>query len=148
MPSGSTRVLLQHARPVYSAAAAACGGDEMAEAVAQRVLASAARARDPESLDRRHLIQEAVLLAVRVDPRPELAAMALDEREAVALARLADCSVHDIALVLRITVQAVKAAMSRGLRRAAASSALEQRVLSRGGIRGIPHTGCGRPARP
>jgi Sigma-70, region 4 len=127
MPSGSTRALLQHAGPVYSAAAAACGGDEMAEAVAQRVLASAVRA--PGSLDRRHLIREAVLLAVRVDPCPELAAMALDEREAVALARLADCSVLDIALVLGITVQAVKAAMSRGLRRAAASSALEQRVL-------------------
>lgn len=129
MPCESTRALLQHAGPVYSAAAAACGGHEMAEAVAQRVLASAVRARDPESLDRRHLIQEAVLLAVRVDPCPELAAMALDEREAVALARLADCSVLDIALVLGITVQAVKAAMSRGLRRAAASSALEQRVL-------------------
>ena len=41
-----------------------------------RVLASAVRARDPESLDRRHLIQEAVLLAVRVDPCPELAALA------------------------------------------------------------------------
>ena len=49
-----------------------------------RVLASAVRARDPESLDRRHLIQEAELLAVRVDPCPELPAMALDEREAVA----------------------------------------------------------------
>jgi hypothetical protein len=44
------------------------------DAVAQRVLASAVRARDPESLDRRHLIQDAVLLAVRVDPCPELAA--------------------------------------------------------------------------
>jgi hypothetical protein len=105
---------------VYSAAAAACRDPSLAEAVAERVLTSAARAGTGcVGFDRRRLVEQAVVLGVRVDPAPPFDDLPLDEREAVALARLAGCTVGEIAIVLESSVEGVKDAMLRALERLA-----------------------------
>jgi hypothetical protein len=120
MYSGSARTLLSHAGPVYSAAAAACNDRSLAEAVAERVLTSAARSGGGNvRVDRLRLVEQAVVLGVRVDPAPPFDGMPLDEREAVALARLAGCTVGEIALALDSSPEGVKAALLRALERLA-----------------------------
>jgi hypothetical protein len=120
--SGSARALLSHTGPVYSAAAAACRDPSLAEAVAERVLTSAARAGAGEAGlpgDRRRLVEQAVVLGIRVDPAPPFDCLPLDEREAVALARLAGCTVGEIAVALESSAESVKDAMLRALERLA-----------------------------
>jgi hypothetical protein len=120
--SGLARTIQSHTGPVYSAAAAACRDHSMAEAVAERVLTAAARACAGDvGFDRQRLVEQAVVLGVRVDPAPPFDGLALDEREAVALARLAGCTVGEIALVLESSAEDVKAAMLRALERLAAT---------------------------
>jgi Sigma-70, region 4 len=116
--SGLARTLLSHAGPVYSAAAAACRDPSLAEAVAERVLTSAAGAGEA-CCDRRRLVEQAVVLGVRVDPAPPFDGLPPDEREAVALARLAGCTVGEIAIVLESSAEGVKGAMLRALERLA-----------------------------
>lgn len=118
MATGSTRTAWAHARRVYAAALPACSDPQVAEAITERVLTSAVRQGGGDvRLDCQRLIEEAIVLAMRVDPAPAFAEMPLDEREAVALARLGGCSALEIALVLETSVAGVKAAMLRGLGR-------------------------------
>jgi DNA-binding NarL/FixJ family response regulator len=122
MTAGSTCTVLEHAGSVYAATVAACRHEQIAEAITERVVTSALRSNGWDaSLDRSRLIEQAVVLAVRVDPCPALARLPVEEREAIALARLAGCSVQEIALALETGVDHVKAAMSRTLRHMSAS---------------------------
>jgi DNA-binding NarL/FixJ family response regulator len=119
MPSGAIHAVLDHAGYVYGAATAACADSELAEAITERVLASAFGTAGGERLDRARLVEEAVLLAVRIDPSPPFAGLPVEEREVIALARLGGCSAKEIALALEISVESVKAAMRSGLVRLA-----------------------------
>jgi Sigma-70, region 4 len=108
-------------RHVYSAAVAASRDPTTAVEISERVLLTTA----PEvvggdgSLDRRQLVERAIRLGVRMAPAPGFAAMEADDREAIALARLAGYSVGEIAVTLDTSVDDVKARMLRGLRTAA-----------------------------
>jgi DNA-binding NarL/FixJ family response regulator len=119
MPSGSVGGVLDHAGYVYGAATAACADPSLAEAVAERVLTSATRSGCGEAVERGRLVEEALVLAVRVDPSPPFAGLPPMEREVIALARLGGCSAHEIALALETSIASVKAAMRTGLARLA-----------------------------
>src|SRR4051812_33589403 len=95
---------------VYGAALAAAGSPGMAADVTGHVLAGA-----PESGER-ELVARAVRLAVRGAPHPAFAALEPDDREAVALVRLAGCSDGEAASVLGIDVAEVRRRLLRGLR--------------------------------
>jgi DNA-binding CsgD family transcriptional regulator len=119
MAPGATRAVLDHAGYVYSAAGAACADPELAEAIAERVLTAAIRAPCGEPPDRARLVEEAVVLGVRIHPAPPFDALPLNEREAIALARLGGCSAQEIALASETSIEQVKAAMRSGLARLA-----------------------------
>jgi DNA-directed RNA polymerase specialized sigma24 family protein len=108
-------------RQVYSAAVAASRDHTAAVEIAERVFLTAPSkgfGRDP-SLDRRQLVERAIRLGVRMAPAKGFAEMQADDREAIALARLAGYSVAEIAVSLDTTVDDVKARMLRGLRSSA-----------------------------
>jgi hypothetical protein len=105
--------------PVHSLAVAACADATTAEAIAERVILEAAAERVP----RAELEHRALALAVRAQPIPELAPMCAEDREAVALARLAGRTVPEIARALGVEEREVKARMLRGLRAVAGSLA-------------------------
>jgi DNA-directed RNA polymerase specialized sigma24 family protein len=106
---------------VYGAALAAAKTPTMAADVTGHVLAGAVAG--PGS-DEHALVARAVRLAVRSDPHPRFAAMEPDDREAVALVRLAGCSDGEAARVLGIDVGEVRRRLLRGLRAIAAATAL------------------------
>jgi DNA-directed RNA polymerase specialized sigma24 family protein len=106
---------------VYGAALAAAASEETAADVTGHVLAGAAA--EPGS-DERALVALAVRLAVRGAPHPQFAAMEPDDREAVALVRLAGCSDGEAARVLGVDVREVRLRLLRGLRSLAAASTL------------------------
>ena len=95
---------------VYGAALAAAGSPDRAADVAGRVLAG-----EPEA-DESALVARAVRLAVRGAPHPSFAPMAPDDREAVALVRLAGCTDGEAARVLGTDVADVRRRLLRGLR--------------------------------
>jgi DNA-directed RNA polymerase specialized sigma24 family protein len=101
--------------PVHALAAAVCADRAVAESIATRVVLDGARGRAP----RADLEQRAVALAVRAEPVASLAPMLAEDREAVALARLAGRSVPQIARALGVEEREVSRRMLRGLRAAA-----------------------------
>jgi hypothetical protein len=119
MARGATRAVLDHAGYVYGAATAACADPELAEAIAERVLTAAIRSPCGGLADRGRLVEEAVVLGVRVHPAPPFDALPLEEREAIALARLGGCTAQEIALATETSIEQVKASMRSGLERLA-----------------------------
>jgi DNA-directed RNA polymerase specialized sigma24 family protein len=99
---------------VYGAALAASAGPAAAAQITGRVLPRA------EGLDNDAAAVRAIRLAAREAPAPTLALMAPDDREAVALARLAQFSSARIAGELGIGEPEVRRRMLRGLRAQAA----------------------------
>ena len=73
-------------------------------------------AQDGARVERRAVLEHAVLHAVEHAPAPTFAAMAVEDRAAVALVRLAGYSVADVATALAVGETCVKARMLRGLR--------------------------------
>ncbi len=119
---------------VYGAAMAASSDAGVAEEVTERVLLA-----DPGG-DSSVLVERAVLLAVRTSPDAALARMRVQEREVVALARLAGATTTRIAAVLALEPKAVRALMTSGLRA----------VVNRDGAPRTPPppSGCGSAASP
>ena len=110
-----TRALIDASVPhVYGAALAAAAGPAAAAEVTQDVMVAAAAG--AERSDARSLVARAVIRAVRTAPHPAFAPMPEGEREVVALARLARCSVPEIAELLQIPAAEARSRMTRGLR--------------------------------
>jgi hypothetical protein len=98
---------------------AAAADAETAEEATLRVFAAAgAGLRDSDAL-----AAAAVRLAVRAAPRPAFAPMEVEDREAVALARLLRLPEHRIAAILGIEIAEVRRRLLRGLRAACAETA-------------------------
>ena len=101
----------EHLDEVWRAALAASGDHDVAEEVTTAVLRAA-----PHDAARRELVRRAVLSAVRRGPAPAFAGMGYDEREAVALARIAGCPVAEIAAALGVGEGAARGLLTSGLR--------------------------------
>jgi hypothetical protein len=119
---------------VYAAALAASGNQAVAEHVTERVMLAAGGG------DATALVERAVLLAIRTAPHDAFTPMRADEREVVALARLAGATTSRAAAVLGVDQTEVRALMCSGLRA----------LLSGGdGPRTLPlPPGCGSAASP
>ena len=106
----------------------------VAEQVTERVLLA-----DPGG-DSDVLVALAVLLAVRTSPHAALSRMRVEEREVIALARLARATTNRIAVVLALEPKAVRALMTSGLRA----------LINRDGAPRMPPPlpGCGCGASP
>ena len=117
---------------VYAAALAASGDQAVAEQVSERVMLGAGD-RDPADL-----VERAVLLAVRTAPHDAFAAMHADERDAIALARLAGATTTRVSTLLGVDPAEVRALMCAGLRS----------LVSAGGVPRTPPLppGCGSAA--
>lgn len=118
-----TSPLLEHAPYVFGAAAAACRDGAAAEAVTELVLTTAVWEGDGGP-SRGQLIEEALLVSVRVAPARCFSIMTPREREVVALAQLAGYSVSAISAALEAGADTVKVLMISGLRKAAGSAAV------------------------
>ena len=114
-PHAITTELMRLVPHVYRATRAATDDEDAAADVVERVLRAATRER---LLDRDQLVERAIRLAVTTRPAQGFAAMDPQDREAVALARLAGYSATDVAATLGIEVDEVKRSMLRGLRKA------------------------------
>jgi predicted RNA polymerase sigma factor len=113
---GQVAELMRLAPQVHGAAVAASRDPESAARVTERVLCDAARRHAPgQPIDRRHLVERAIRLGVRVCPAEGFAAIDERDREAIALARLGGYSVAEIARALETSAGEVKRRMSRGL---------------------------------
>lgn len=99
---------------VYGAALAAAADPATAEHVTYAVMAEAIAADD--LADTRALIGRAVLRAVETAPDPSLAPMTAEDRETVALARMAGYTVDEVAGALGIASAEVRSRMATGLR--------------------------------
>jgi DNA-directed RNA polymerase specialized sigma24 family protein len=97
-------------REVYGAAVAATAGPADAAEVTEHVMITG------RGSDTRSLVARTVLRAMRTAPHAAFAPMPEPEREAIALARLAGCSVDEIADLLAISPAEARARMMRGLR--------------------------------
>ena len=104
-------MVLDHLDRVWRAALAASGDRDVAEAVTTAVLRAA-----PPDAGGGELVRSAVLAAVRRAPAPAFAAMAADEREAAALARIAGCQVGEVAAALGVGDGAARRLLTAGLR--------------------------------
>ena len=100
----------EHLDEVWRAAIAASGDRDVAEEVTTAVLRSA-----PHDAARRELVRRAVLAAVRRSPAPAFAGMRDDERDAVALARIAGCPVAEVAAALGVGEGAARRLLTAGL---------------------------------
>jgi DNA-directed RNA polymerase specialized sigma24 family protein len=108
-PRGEHRPM--HRLPlVYTAAYAASGDRAVAEQVAERVMLA------DTGGDETSLVERAVLLALRSRPHAAFATMQPEDREVVALARLAGATTGRAATVLGLDVDEVRARMTSGLR--------------------------------
>ena len=123
-----------HLHHVYAAALAASGDRAVAEQVSERVILGGPRG------DRAALVERAVLLSIRTSPHDAFAPMRADEREVVALARLAGATTSRVAALLGVDPAEVRALMRSGLRA----------LLSAGDGRRTPPLppGCGSAASP
>jgi DNA-directed RNA polymerase specialized sigma24 family protein len=103
---------------VYGAALAAAADEDAAAEVAYEVMTEAAggRARG----DARTLVERAVLRALEIAPHPAFAAMTGEDREAVALARVAGYTVDEVAFALGIDPAEARTRMTNGIRSLAA----------------------------
>jgi DNA-directed RNA polymerase specialized sigma24 family protein len=104
---------------VYGAAIAAAADPEAAADVTHEAMVAAAAGQ--ARADARSLIEHAVLRAVQSVPHPTFAAMRVEDREAVALARLAGYSVDEIADALAIPPAEARSRMTNGVRALAAA---------------------------
>jgi DNA-directed RNA polymerase specialized sigma24 family protein len=95
---------------VYGAALAAAAGPADAADVTEHVMVTS------HGAEPRSLVARAVLRAMRTAPHAAFAPMPEPEREVIALARLAGCSVDEIADLLGIAPAEARARMTRGLR--------------------------------
>lgn len=105
---------MRQAPRVYGAALAASRDEPAAADTTVRVLEAAAG--EPGGVDADLLVQRAIRLSVRADPAEPFARIAPDDREAVALARLAGYTVGEVAAVLGKGADEIKTMMLRGLR--------------------------------
>jgi DNA-directed RNA polymerase specialized sigma24 family protein len=110
---------------VYGAALAASAGPAAAAQITGRALARA------EGLDDDAAAARAIRLAAREAPAASLALMAPDDREAIALARVARLSSGRVAAELGIGEPEVRRRMLRGLRAQAAAQATAPRPARR-----------------
>jgi hypothetical protein len=119
---------------VYAAALAASGNPSVAEQVTERVMVAASGG------DATALVERAVLLSIRTSPHDAFAPMRADEREVVALARLAGATTSRVGALLGVDQAEVRALMCSGLRA----------LLSGGDGRRTPPLplGCGSAASP
>jgi hypothetical protein len=101
-------------RYVYGAAVAAAADETAAAGVTREVTVAAATGRAPA--DARSLVERAVLEAVRTAPGGPFAAMCVEDREAVALARVAGYSVSEVAGALGIAPAEARSRLTSGLR--------------------------------
>lgn len=101
---------------VHALAGATCADPVVAESISERVVLDGAPARAA----RAELEHRVLALAVRAEPVASLAPMLPEDREVVALARLAGRSVPEIARALGVEEAEVRQRMRRGLRAAAA----------------------------
>jgi DNA-directed RNA polymerase specialized sigma24 family protein len=104
---------------VYGAALAAAADAEAAEDVTCEVMVDVANGRG--RADARSLIERAVLRAVQTAPHPTFAAMRAEDREAVALARLAGYSITEVADALEIPPSEARSRMTSGVKTLAAT---------------------------
>ena len=110
-----SRALLDASSPrVFGAALAAAAGPAAAADVTRDVMVAAMTGRARP--DARTLVERAVLRAVREAPHTSFAAMSADDREVVALARLAGYSVAEVAQALGIAPSEARLRMVNGLR--------------------------------
>jgi hypothetical protein len=114
-----TRALVEASVPhVYGAALAAAADLVAAADVTYDVMVEAAAGRARP--DARSLVEQAVLGAVRKAPHSTFASMRIEDREAVALARLAGYSVAEVAGALGIEPGEARSRMTSGIRSLAA----------------------------
>jgi hypothetical protein len=104
-------MVLDHLDAVWRAALAASGDQTVAEDVTTQVLSSAG-----SDAGAGELVRRAVLLAVRRAPAPAFAAMTVQQREAVALARIGACRIDEVAATLRVSDGAARRLLTEGLR--------------------------------
>ncbi len=107
--------MLDYLPRVYGAALAAARDEEAACAVTQRVFEGPVSGAGHHCQDPRCLVEQAICLAMRTAPRNPFGGIAPQDREAVALARLAGYSVDEIALTLEIAPAEVKRRLRAGL---------------------------------
>jgi DNA-directed RNA polymerase specialized sigma24 family protein len=123
MPSVDTRKRQMDIAPyVFGAAVSAACDSKGAELVTEVVIVGAARHPRGRLPERRRLVEEALLLASDLCPKPELASMEPSDREAVVLARLGRYTVAEIAVALGITTAEAKRRLRRGLEAVASSA--------------------------
>ena len=103
-------MVLDHLDAVWRAALAASGDHRVAEDVTTAVLRAA-----PADATQGELVRRAVLAAVRREPAPAFAGMRDDERDAVALARIAGCPVAEVAAALGVGEGAARRLLTAGL---------------------------------
>lgn len=104
---------------VYGAAVAAAADRETAAVVTRTVMVEAATGRS--GADARSLVERAVLTAVRTEPDAAFAPMREEDREVVALARVAGYTVAEIAAALDIPADEARERMTSGVRALAAA---------------------------
>ena len=101
----------EHLDEVWRAALAASGDRHVAEAVTTDVLHAA-----PPEATAGDLVRRAVLAAVRQAPAPAFAAMEDAQREAIALARITNCPVGEVAAALGVGDGTARLLLTAGLR--------------------------------
>jgi DNA-directed RNA polymerase specialized sigma24 family protein len=104
---------------VYGAAVAAAADREAAAVITRTVMVAAATGRS--DADARSLVERAVLTAVRTEPDPAFAPMREEDREVVALARVAGYTVAEVAAALDIPTDEAQERMTSGVRALAAA---------------------------
>lgn len=108
---------------IYSAATTAAGTEDVAREVTVSVAAAGERRRRAgRTVSRTQLVAEAVRLAARLAPTPEVASLPGFEREVICLARFARLDVREIAAQCACSPGEVRQAMGDALRRLAATA--------------------------
>ena len=118
--------MLDYLPHVYGAALAASCDEETAHTVTERVFEEAVRGGEHLLRDRRRLAAQVIRYAVRTAPAVPFGLIDPQDREAVALARLAGYSVDEIALTLEIAPAEAKRRLRGGLE----ALALESQALA------------------
>jgi hypothetical protein len=109
-PCGGDDRCMDRLPRIYTAAFAASGNQAVAEQVAERVMLADLGG------DETSLVERAVLLAVRSRPHEAFAPMHPEDRDVVALARLAGATTCRAAAILGLDPDEVRARMRSGLR--------------------------------
>jgi hypothetical protein len=118
--------LLEYLPHVYGAALAAARDQEAACTVTECVFQGPVAGADRPCKDPRCLVEQVICLAVRTAPGHPFGVIAPQDREAVALARLAGYSVEEIAMTLELSPAETKRRLRAGLE----AIALERQALA------------------